>query len=423
MKAGSNRNRITNNSCSYNDYPSYGIVIEGSDHNEIAGNNCSDVYHGIIITDSMNCTVRNNECRDNRFLGISLRRCKEMIVTGNTLVNSGITLSGEGKDLVYVNSHTIDQTNTVNGKPVFVMVGLNGSRAPEVAGQLILVDCMNMEVKDLVISNTSTGVTLILSSHISIENNTLSGNGVSGITVDYSNENYITNNYISDCPDGNGITIRDSDLNTLRQNTCVRCEVGVGLTSSDHNALLETTCNENKRNGISLYTSNYNEIRYTQCERNGRSGIRIGDNYGGRADHNIIQSCDLLNNDNGMYIFSDWNVMRDCEVSYNNYDGIIIYNGKHNTIIECSFVGNGGYGVYVSYKWGFLSPLSKNTNRLDDNIYSGNKRGDTHVYRDEIDYPPLTYPVCFCGFPLLVLYLIHYLYLKKFSASNRWQYR
>ena len=99
-------------------------------------------------------------------------------------------------ELKYWNTHNITITNTINGKPVQYLKNATGGIIPPGAGQVILANCSNVTVKDQNLSNVSTGLIIVFSKFISIQNNTCNSNNYNGISLQFSFHNTLINNIL-----------------------------------------------------------------------------------------------------------------------------------------------------------------------------------------------------------------------------------
>ena len=213
-----NNNSITNNNCSSNDR--CGIFLDYSNNNNsIANNNCSSNEYGIFLDYSNNNNVANNNCSNNGW-GILLRYSNDNKLTGNTMlgngIGNGILIGGESlSDYI----HEIDESNTINGKPVYYWKGVNGGRIPDGAGQVILVSCKEVVVENQNLNDGSVGIEIAFSSYITITNNNCSNN-IYGFLLMYSNNNTIANNNCSN--NWYGILFWfDSNINTVYLNNFI----------------------------------------------------------------------------------------------------------------------------------------------------------------------------------------------------------
>jgi parallel beta-helix repeat protein len=133
-----NNNIISNNSCLNN---SVGISLDSSKNNSISNNNCSNNwYAGIEFAYSNDNSISNNNCSNNG-RGIYFQDSDNNKLKDNILIEGGIVIRGDSLDEY---THDIDESNTVNGKPVYYWKNVKGGRIPDGAGQVILVNCRNV---------------------------------------------------------------------------------------------------------------------------------------------------------------------------------------------------------------------------------------------------------------------------------------
>ena len=70
-----------------------------------------------------------------------------------------------GDMLEHWNTHIIDTTNTVNGKPVHYWKNQNGGTIPPGAGQIVLANSTNVVIENQNVSDCSIGIELGFSSN------------------------------------------------------------------------------------------------------------------------------------------------------------------------------------------------------------------------------------------------------------------
>ena len=147
----SNNNIISNNNCSNNNY---GIRLAYSNDNSISNSNCSNKWYGgiylwrsnnnsmlnnvclnkregIYLSSSNNNSILNNTCSNNWY-GITLAASSKNELKGNTLIKNGIYIYGYL--LEEYNTQEVDESNTVNGKPIYYYKNVQGGRIPDGAG-------------------------------------------------------------------------------------------------------------------------------------------------------------------------------------------------------------------------------------------------------------------------------------------------
>ena len=222
----SSNNTITGNNASNNN--DYGILIyDSSNNNTITGNNVSNNDDGIILI----CSSNNNS------------------ITGNTFVNDGLYLSSSYQNIV--------EDNTVNGKLLVYLEDASDYKVED-AGQIILRNCTNITVENLVLSNTSSGITLWKTENSKISNNTVCNNDWSGIRLYDSCNNTITGNNVSN--NDVGIFLYFSNNNKITGNNASNNnEHGIRLGDSSNNKITGNNASHNKEHGISLTDTRNNK--------------------------------------------------------------------------------------------------------------------------------------------------------------------
>ena len=245
-------NEITNNN--------QGIWIHSSSNNTLVDNNITDNSNGISLTASYN-TVSGNTIADNRGYGIQLvwsfNNISENLITNNyrgihldsschnTFRNNvfsdntyGLYVSGSSSDFF----QDIDDSNSLDGKPIYYWVNRNDLTVPSDAGCVALINCTRVSVQDLNLTKKWQAAVLLVSTAestitrnsiknsdqgiclIDSVNNSISGNMITnsrdGIAVkDSSNYNVISENTLTD--NGRGIYLFESSNSTLRRNSLI----------------------------------------------------------------------------------------------------------------------------------------------------------------------------------------------------------
>jgi len=188
----SKSNKLRRNICNGND--NTGIRLQSSRMNTLDNNSCDANNHGIYLWKSYECTIINNSCSSNNLSGIGLSTTTSNTLSHNRM--SGDSIGIGGSELNNWNTHEIDATNEVNGKPVYYIVDANGVDIPDDAGQVILANCEWMVIENQVFSNGYVGIMTGFSSNITIANNTCSNN-TQGIRVFSTSYSSILNNTLS----------------------------------------------------------------------------------------------------------------------------------------------------------------------------------------------------------------------------------
>ena len=343
-------NSIVNNTCILNG--GKGIYIDGSsygncNYNRIINNNCSlNEDDGIYLSVAYNTEIRNNLCHLNDGYGISIWKCSNnVLIANNSLLkndNDGIHIYSssnitiidnemvdcglfiDDSDLKRWDMYTIDRSNTINGKPiVFLKNQIDGNVTPD-AGQVILVNCTNVEVIGQNISNCYYAIFALYSENITISDNICNYN-------DY------------------GIYTFESTKSIITNNSCEYNIYGIYTIESTNNIISNNICNFNNwttyygsyyGNGIKLVSSDNNSVVNNTCLENYEAGITVSNSENNKINNNTVSS--------------------------SNY-GIYLSKSTNSSILNNSMIG----GIYLSYS--LLTVLSNN-NMTDWGVFFS---GDT----------------------------------------------
>jgi parallel beta-helix repeat protein len=233
-----------------------GIKVTSND-NTITGNNArNNNKNGIDLSGSSNNILTNNNASKNVF-GINLwYYSSNNTLSGNVMSSNSFNLVVEGISLSeYI--HSIDTTNTVNGKPVYYLVNQKDKQVPNDAGYVGLVNSTNIAVKNLILKKNGEGILLAYTKGSVIENNTVSDND-DGIYLSSSCDNTITGNNASN--NGEGISLMYSSNNILTNNTASANNHGIYLEDSSNNILTSNTVCYNRHYAIRFRYSSTNKI-------------------------------------------------------------------------------------------------------------------------------------------------------------------
>jgi parallel beta-helix repeat protein len=231
-----------------------------SDNNLISNNEIFSNGKGIHIYSSSMNTISNNNIFENNEAGIRIYSSQGNIITGNTLMDSSIILGGYS--LEDWNTHIIDTSNFVNGKPVHYWKNRTGGAIPSNAGQIILANCKNVRIENQKVNDVSVGIALGFSSNNFIEDNEISTIAKYGIYLLFSNENEIMNNDIFDNL-GSGVYLTRSKENEINKNV-INNNNREGIVIdyySDNNLISDNQVDLNLLEGIKIYFSNDNQLK------------------------------------------------------------------------------------------------------------------------------------------------------------------
>ncbi len=290
---------ISGNELSHNQ--EYGLEVGAGDWEnvEITGNIIINNPIGIKSMSGVNFT--GNILENNSETGFYLPG-REHVLRDNRLVNCGISFWPWPRGDEDWENMDIDQSNTVNGKPVLCLVGVRDKTFTKQAGQVTMVNCSNITIENQDIVNATMGFWIVSSSNITINNCSSRENSIHGLALYDHCEN---------------ISINRSNFTG---NTCR------GLEFVDSGNITMKRC---------FVTDNTDGVRISACD-----GI-------------FIWRCEMTRN-------TDYGVTTEPS-SLHDPDG----SSTNCSFKECNFYYNGNYGAWggnlTGNWWG--SPLGPTTNR------------------------------------------------------------
>ena len=306
-----NRNNITKNGCGID---LSGSCQWGSSNNNIYENNITNnsgygVGYGIVLwANTNNNAINGNSITNNSYgirVGGSSNIISENIINGNEY-NLGV--SGP--------SNSIDASNLVDGKPVYYLVSqkdlvINPVTYPQI-GYLALVDCANVTVEGLTLTNNGQGIRISNTNNSKITGNNITNNSL-GISLICSSNSLISRNNITNNEAEGGIHLSGCSSISIHQNNIAKNEFGIFLGDSSNNSVYENNITSNKEYGIRLCESSSNNINGNNIENN-NDGIDLCESSNNKFFHN-----NFINNTSQMESYSSVNVWDDGYPSGGNY--------------------------------------------------------------------------------------------------------
>jgi len=321
--------------------------------------NTSD--YGIMMRSSASFNFSMNYVGSGSLGGLALEQSLIEKSNNNSFSTTGIHI--QDTRLEDYRKYRLDGNNYVNGKPLVFIEDIDNHTISENAGQIFLLGCRNITIRDQELVNCTGGLTLIGSENLTTEGVVSSGGRYGAIVkssrnVTFSNcemdENndygifieYSENTFIYDCSfDSNfrGMDIYTSDnidivnasVSNSKYNGIVTYDVNVDIVDcnlSDNKGegvsmgrdsrpkkIINNTFERNEGSALSLNTFSARiygnrisdsgvgiDIRYCQ-------GVRLGDNYltncginietGGGVANAILNDIDRSNKINGKEVF------------------------------------------------------------------------------------------------------------------------
>jgi len=337
------------------------ITVEGN-HVSISQVSCLEATVGIRLQGSHG-TIISRSLSINTTHGVFLEESLMVKLSHNDLMG-GILISGARAR--HWNTHTIDTSNSVNGRTLYYSVNDQGLTISGEAGQVILVNCTQMIVEGLDINMSSGGITLAFSSHCRVTNTSCGGSLSNGIHLYRSHHNILVNNTCSNNK-YSGICLEDSDNNTVISNTCdsnIRRGVyvdGVGCilrnntcVNSDYGMILSSNARETILSD-NYYERNYIGVYLVNTENNTISGaVCVANDYGLYfywSHNNTTTGIDsTASYEEAVFLeYSTNNILANSSITTNRYHGIHLFRSPGNVITGINCSGNDDYGILLRF--------------------------------------------------------------------------
>jgi len=292
---------------------------------------CNNLISNNIINDTVarldeggiwiRTNSNDNKIKNNILIlaNIEIGHCFRINMTENKLYYSWISLGGtKSSD----SSHFIDTTNKINESTIYYMVNKSGGKLNNYsgAGMLILVNCNNTEISNMIFSS-HTGIFMRY-----CFNNTLMENQFniwyhSGIDCVMSSSNNIRNNLFNKC----GISLNHCNKNNISENHIFKGLDGIYLRSSSQNNVLE--------NHISM-------ADYGMFIEKCREENTISQNHISVADYGMFiwESCNATISYNNIYNTNISIYLWDS--SYNYVKSNILFSNKSCILEDGVCIGN-----------------------------------------------------------------------------------
>jgi parallel beta-helix repeat protein len=337
-------NDVTNNGHGIMSGKNPGIGLSYSLNNIISGNNVAENDYGLWLHESSNNTMSGNKITENNNNGIWIQVSSNNTLRNNEANNNKYNLGIASSSLSHC-IQDIDDSNTVNGEPVYYWVNKQDMTVPLDAGYVALVNCTNITVQNIELGNNWQGALLAYTTNSTITKNDVANNAW-GIELDYSsNNNSISENNITSNSDGLWL-YKSSNDNTVYGNKIMNNDYGIRLYESSNNSISGNSIMENNNHGVWFNYSSSNVIYGNDVTNNEQEGIWFewSCNYNSISGNNITDnywdSIWLYNSSN--------NAISGNNLSANNWAGIALEGSSNNAIFGNEIKYN-YYGVWLNH--------------------------------------------------------------------------
>ncbi|MEM4194821.1 MAG: NosD domain-containing protein [Candidatus Anstonellales archaeon] len=349
-----------------------GIIISSNETFNFTIKNCiiNNFFYGIVIQDSLEINVINNNISENNYSGIVTSNISDCIFENNTLSNNAYASffisTTESSSFVGNNISTIGNANHLNGFSVANSTYnlFRDNYIKELTNGFFLLNSHHNIIEHNLLYNSSYGGIILYTegnTNNTIKNNTIK-NATGGIYIfQNSNNNSVIGNDISDVYyavylNGNSNNISYNNLsegdrivylysasrNILSQNNIYIGKYGIQVHNFSSMNMIED--NTVYWNDYSIYLSD------SALEGNFVINNRVFDSSYGitvRANNTIVEKNSIYNNTlEGITI-----VASDCNVSenevYNNSRGLNIYNSSRIKVSGNAIYTNHNFNIQI----------------------------------------------------------------------------
>jgi len=264
------------------------ITFQGFTVTNARGSDESNWNQSGIVIISSNVTIKNNIISENRFGLMSYTTAYNLTISDNMFIHDGIFPASyircykdyiECTDNIPIESIMINVTNnTVNGKTLYFLKNVHDTNVKSDAGQVILVNCTNVTVKNQYFSNIDFSIMLYFCSNCTIENNTIAD--VEGELILFFSEN-----------------------NTVQNNTISNAFHAICLDIGAKNNIVRYNNINNNLQGITIITACSGNIIYGNTIHNNSWGMKITSYTENLPSHdNVVCENEFYNNNVGIVL-------------------------------------------------------------------------------------------------------------------------
>jgi len=299
-----------------------GVRVYSSSRIVLSENNIlKNSVDGIDVQNSSNIIVSESYVNQNSVHGIYIYNSTSNTLSNNTLAanaNGGLWFDFSSNNQIFSNNisgsklgfgfignaaedfmNEVDNANLVNGKPIYYLANISDSTVPSDAGYVALVNCSNIIVQNLNLTNNVNGLVTANCFNVTVQNLNLQGNLYSVMSTSTTNS---TITHISVTAADYGVLMYDSSsLNQITENN---------ITSSVFSISLQDSMN----------------ITVARNTVIGSWNVHLKNSSGNAIESNALVS------GNGMLLEdSNHNMITDNEVTTSwSSEGILVYGGVGN---------------------------------------------------------------------------------------------
>jgi len=342
-------------------FPDSGITLNSSSNSIVSENTILNNYHGIYLANSSQQNIiRDNTMISNNEYGINVNSFNNEILQNMVADNNyGIYLNYSASTSLKRNNmicnkynfgvfgdslsnfiHTIDTSNTVEGKPIIYWVNKQNSQIPSNAGYVAIVNSINITVRGLNLTKNGQGVLFAFTTNSLIEEEVNTTNNEYGIYLINSYNNTIVGSEVSN--NKYGICLYNSGNNSLANNTMWGNEYNFGLYGAIETHFNNTIDASNTVDGKPIYYMNKVSNTVYDSSTNAGTLYLIG------CDNVTVRNLTLTKNVHGIFLWNTINSTIQNVTASNNLNGICLQSQSNHNNLTDNIVSNNELGIYLA---------------------------------------------------------------------------
>jgi parallel beta-helix repeat protein len=304
-----------------------GINVLNSQNISVKDCTITNCWTGLSIDKSSGSTIIGNNVVGGG-AGFDIQNSAGNVFRDNHLTNCGFSLRTYS---TYRYENDLDSSNTVDGKPIYYWVNVEGGTVPSDASYIVLVNCMGVTAANA----SPRGITLA-----STTNSTLIGIKGSGISLVNSSGIHILDSVVSG--QAIGIELQSSSNNVIEGNEISNCATrGINLDEANDNVI----------SGNMITSNTYAIAPFVSTTSSG----------------NIVTSNNFTLNEFAVWVDGDMRIFGN--IFENNTSGAIWLSGGSGSVISQNSFANNGNALYISGSSGntiYLNNFLKNSVQVAD---------------------------------------------------------
>jgi len=358
-----------------------GIFLFEADNCTLVSNRIEANEQGILLLASSFNTFRNNTMTDNSHnFGIDPQMLEPL--------EWAIDPPDSPTVSPYL-IHSIDDSNTVDGKPICYWVSRNGETVPSGAGYVALINCTDITVENLALENNVQGIFMVGVNNTLVTNNTISKTRYSVYMRDQlfkSTNNTLVENTLS--YSGTGINCAWATNCTITDNLLISNLLGIFCNDYmlvKENVILNHTKPPTEDWVLGRYPQHWNPDWWrswamSELYPDGVAGMFV------LGENTTVAKNLFRNNSVGLILGSiesrSGRLNTVCGNSFvDNIHGLNLYSGN-NTLYHNNFINN---SIHTFTPQGYIGPVTQGSlSNLWDNGVEGNYWSDYNG--TDVDY-------------------------------------